>query len=208
MDNILIVSNIILWLLVIGLSFLVFALARQVGVLFERVAPAGALMINKTLEVGMPAPQVEVTDINSGTNLIAGTPVPGRAQLLFFLSPDCPVCKSLLPVIKSAQTAEKNWIDVVLASDGEIEAHRDYIQRQGLENFTYVSSKALGIQYGIAKLPFAVLVKDDGIISSYGLINSREHIESLFEAKERGVSSIQGFLGKDNDTQITNANLA
>ena len=50
MDNILIVSNLILWVFVIGLAFLVFALTRQIGVLYERVAPAGALMINKKLE--------------------------------------------------------------------------------------------------------------------------------------------------------------
>jgi hypothetical protein len=44
MDNILIISNVILWALVIGLSLVVLALARQIGVLYERVAPAGALM--------------------------------------------------------------------------------------------------------------------------------------------------------------------
>ena len=32
-------------------------------------------------------------------------------------------------------------------------------------------------------------------IASLGLINNREHLESLFEAKERGVASIQQFLG-------------
>jgi ABC-type branched-subunit amino acid transport system permease subunit len=32
----LIVSNIVLWLLVIGLTFVVFALTRQIGVLHER----------------------------------------------------------------------------------------------------------------------------------------------------------------------------
>ena len=38
----LIVSNVLLWLLVIGLALTVFALTRQIGVLYERVAPAGA----------------------------------------------------------------------------------------------------------------------------------------------------------------------
>ena len=43
MTTTMMVSYIILWALVIVLSLLVFALARQVGVLHERVAPAGAL---------------------------------------------------------------------------------------------------------------------------------------------------------------------
>ena len=40
---------VVLWVLVVILVVVVFALARQVGVLYERVAPAGALMINQQL---------------------------------------------------------------------------------------------------------------------------------------------------------------
>ena len=39
----LLVSNLVLWVLVIVLALIVLALARQVGILHERVAPAGAL---------------------------------------------------------------------------------------------------------------------------------------------------------------------
>ena len=46
------VSYVILWALVIVLSLLVFALARQVGVLHERVAPAGALMLSGGPKIG------------------------------------------------------------------------------------------------------------------------------------------------------------
>ena len=45
----LVVSNILLWAAVIGLGIVNYALLRQVGVLYERVAPAGALMVNRTL---------------------------------------------------------------------------------------------------------------------------------------------------------------
>ena len=43
MTNLLIASNVILWIAVIVLATMVFALVRQIGVLYERVAPAGAL---------------------------------------------------------------------------------------------------------------------------------------------------------------------
>ena len=43
MTEMLIVSNIVLWVLVVILALVVLALARQVGILHERVAPAGAL---------------------------------------------------------------------------------------------------------------------------------------------------------------------
>ena len=52
----LMVSNVILWLVVILLAVMNYALLRQIGVLYERVAPAGALMVNRSLEVGAAAP--------------------------------------------------------------------------------------------------------------------------------------------------------
>jgi methylamine dehydrogenase accessory protein MauD len=48
--------------------------------------------------------------------------------------------------------------------------------------------------YGVAKLPYAVLIDEDGIVAAQGLVNTREHLESLFEAQRRGVASIQEYL--------------
>ena len=56
----LVISNLVLWALVLLLTAVVLALARQVGVLHERIAPAGALMLNRGLTVGEPAPVLEV----------------------------------------------------------------------------------------------------------------------------------------------------
>ncbi len=205
MYNILIISNLVLWVLLLGLSVLVFALTRQIGVLYERVAPAGALMMNQTLEVGADAPHVPVQDLNSGKTITAGQPAKGRSQLLFFMSPDCPVCKSLLPSLRSAQSAESSWMDVIFASDGELALHQNYIHQNGLEDAQYVSSKNLGVRYGVAKLPFAVLIDEQGIIASHGLVNSREHIESLFESKELGIPSIQDYFNAAPGTSNSNA---
>ena len=56
--SLLLISNIILWILVLVMGVVIFALTRQVGVLFERVAPAGALAMNQNLQVGESAPQL------------------------------------------------------------------------------------------------------------------------------------------------------
>ena len=55
----LVVSNGVLWVAVVVLAVINYALLRQIGVLYERVAPAGALMVNRTLENGGPAPALE-----------------------------------------------------------------------------------------------------------------------------------------------------
>jgi hypothetical protein len=41
-----------------------------------------------------------------------------------------------------------------------------------------------------------VLIDGDGVIRAKGLVNTREHLESLLEAKERGVESVQAYLAR------------
>jgi hypothetical protein len=39
-----------------------------------------------------------------------------------------------------------------------------------------------------------VLLDNDGLISAKGLVNSREHLESLIIAKESGFATLQSYL--------------
>jgi methylamine dehydrogenase accessory protein MauD len=178
--------------MVLGLSIAVFALSRQVGILFERVAPMGALIIDAGPKVGSAAPLFDVPTL-AGTKLQLGG-VRERSTLLFFLSPTCPVCKKLLPVLKSMRPAEAGWLDVVLASDGEMTTHQRFAETNQLQSFPYVLSTELGVGFRVSRLPFAVLIGEDGIVRAKGLINNREQLESLFSAKELGIESIQSYL--------------
>ena len=194
--DILLVSNIILWIVVVLMAVVIFALTRQIGVLYERVAPAGALAVNKNIEVGQDAPALSLQSIDARMVQIASANDNGKSQLLFWLSPDCPVCKTLIPALKAAAKAEDDWVQLVLASDGMELDHRSYIRRYGLESFPYVISELLGKTYGVAKLPYAVLINEHGKVAAMGIINSREHLDSLFEAKEGKVASIQEYMNK------------
>lgn len=194
--ELLIISNIVLWVLVIAMALVIYALTRQIGVLFERVAPAGALAVNQNLKVGQSAPELSLQTIDAKMVDIGGPSKDGKSQLLFWVSPDCPVCKTLLPALKSAATAESDWINLVLASDGMELNHKAYIEQYGLQGHPYVVSELLGKTYGVAKLPYAVVIDELGKVASMGIINSREHLESLFEAKERKVASIQEYMAK------------
>ncbi len=192
MDSLLAISNIALWLVMLGLGLLVFALSRQLGVLYDRVAPAGALMVNRLIAVGDPAPVITASTLSGATVTVGGER--GRSHLLFFLAPDCPICKSLVPVLRSIGKAEP-WLDISLASDGgTIQEHERFVSAERLTDFEYLISEDLGRSYGISKLPYAVLIDEIGMIAAMGLVNSREHLESLFEAKERNVGSIQEYL--------------
>ena len=187
------VSQILLWIGFAVLAILIAALARQIGVLHERIAPAGALTLHQTLKPGEQAPNLRLETLG-GREVTIGGARSGRGQLIFFLSPDCPLCKSMLPVLKSAAKAERRWIDIVLASDGDAAGQSRFVAREELEGFDYVLSEPLGRTLGVSKLPYAILIDENGLIASMGLVNNREHLESLFEAKERGVTSIQEFM--------------
>jgi methylamine dehydrogenase accessory protein MauD len=188
----LMISNALLWVLMLAVIVALWALARQVGILYERIAPMGALMTDAGPKLGDAAPRFDLAALNGARIAVGGER--GRSQLLFFLSPTCPVCKKLLPVLKSSAQAEREWLDVIVASDGDATQHLAFYGSAGLQQFPYVLSAELGMAYRVSRLPYAVLLDERGVIRAKGLINSREHLESLFNAKELGVGSVQDYL--------------
>jgi len=188
------VSNVVLWVLVLVLAAVVLALTRQLGVLHERIAPAGALMLNRGLNVGEPAPVLELAALDGQPVKVGSARGDGRSTLLLFVSPGCPVCKTLLPAVRSSRRDERSWLDVILASDGDPAEQREFVRAQGLEGIPYVVSAALGLAYQVSRLPFAALLDEQGVLRARGLVNSREHLESLFEAKRLGVASLQEYF--------------
>jgi methylamine dehydrogenase accessory protein MauD len=187
-----VISNIVLWVVVLALVLAVFALTRQIGILYERVAPMGALVVDHGPKAGEAAPPFELVDLGGHAVRLGGAAP--KSTLLFFLSPACPVCKKLLPILASIARDEGQWLSIVLASDGERAEHEAFRRRARLEGYPYVLSSELGMTYRVAKLPHAVLIDERGVIRAKGLVNSREQLESLFAAKELGVGSVQEYL--------------
>ena len=195
----LIASNLVLWIAVVALSLTVLALVRQVGLLHERIAPAGALLPHTAVKVGERAPELVLHDLDGGDVKIGGPEDEGRSTLLFFLSPTCPICETLLPTLLATARAEDASMRLVFASDGAGDAHAEYVQNHGLGEWPYIVSSELGMAYQVAKLPFCVLLDAAGIVCAAGMVNTREHVESLFEASEQGVASIQDFIARRRD---------
>ena len=122
-------------------------------------------------------------------------------MLVLFISPTCPVCKSLVPTAKSLTKSEKGRLSLVFASDGaeselQLQQHRAYVKDLRISDHPYVISMQLGMAYQVSKLPFALLIGNDGILKSKGLVNSREHLESLLESMDSGIASIQEFVAR------------
>jgi len=188
------IAIIVQWVLLLALCTAVLLLFRQVGMLHERLGPVGALTLPGGVAIGDHAPRFDLAAVNGGVVKLGGQDIGGQDTLLFFLSPRCPMCKSLIPIVKSIARDESATLRVVLASDGDEGLQRKMISSERLEAFPLVLSTELGMAYAVSKLPYAVLIKADGHVAAKGLINNREHLESLFEARRSGVASLQEYL--------------
>ena len=199
------------WLGLIAMGALLLGVARQVGVLHQRLGPVGALMLSKELKIGERSAEFPLVALD-GRQVVIGVPDPrGRSSLIAFVSPDCPVCSSLLPTIKRIAAEEHSWLKVTFASDGDPEVHRRYARAQVLDDFPYVLSGELGRSFGIGRLPYVVIIDAAGVIRSQGLVNNREHLESLLEANRLGVASIQEYLAQrsqENDGAMSPPRIA
>lgn len=188
----LLISAIFSWVVILGLVVALLALARQVGVLHMRVAPAGALTTAGGPAVGATSTAIDATTIE-GQHVHVGGPAPGaNLRLLMFVSATCPLCKNLIPMAKSFARDER--VQLIFVGDDTDAAQRDMIAKHGLTGYQFINGPEVGRAYEVSKLPYAVLLDAQGTVLSKGLVNSREHLESLVIAHEMGVRSVQDYI--------------
>lgn len=193
MMEILVVSNVVLWIALIGMGVMTLALARQIGLLHERSAPLGAVVTDRGPEVGNEAPEFEVEDFSGHSIQIGGERKGMADNLLVFLSPSCPMCNKLLPTCRDLARKEK--LDIVIISDGEEVEHRRFLEKHRIhDDLPYAVSAEIGMHFKIGRVPYAVLIDNKGIIRAKGLVNTREHLESLIEARDMNYASLQDYL--------------
>lgn len=190
--TILLVSQLLMWLAIAVLAALGLALARQVGVLHERLAPVGALSTATGPAVGAPAPMLRAVAMDGGTIEIGTARPDGSALLMLFVSRACPICKVLIPVARDVAVSER--LQLLLVGDSDRAEQERLIADFRLDAAQFVNGPEIGMTYRVDKLPHAVLIDERGVIVAKGLVNSREHLESLVVARETGHASVQSFL--------------
>ena len=172
----LLVSNLLLWVLVCILSLVVVALTRQVGLLHERVAPVGALAIERGPRVGEQAPELSVESLDGRTLQLGGVDPDGRKRLLFFLSPSCPVCATLLPTLRRMIDSAEEETRLLFASDGPRAEHEAFCKDKSIAPSDYILSRKLGLAYELSTLPFAVLNHASRTIRAQGRVKPTRHL--------------------------------
>ena len=188
----LIIAQIISWVVILAFGVALIALARQVGILHMRVAPAGALATAGGASVGDDTEGLMGQSVDGRMLTLGGARTGVPLRLLMFVPAQCPLCKGLIPVARSFAQDER--VALTFVGDDDPAAQRAMIVQQGLQDYDFVNDEAVGRTLGVGKLPFAVLIDEEGTILSKGLVNSREHLESLLIAHEMGVRTVQDYI--------------
>jgi len=214
MSSLFLGSYIALWLLVLVLSATVVALARQIALLHGRILPAGAKINQAGPAIGKAVPTFHGEDIDH--NPVHVPSLKKKDTLLVFLSEGCSVCELLAPAVSSIARHERARMDVVLASfNGDAASNRVYARKIGLGKLRFVVSRELAYGLGVFNAPYALLIDKEGILLTKGMVNSREHLESLLNAADLGISSREEYFqrtyevpdgGELLETRSTNGN--
>ncbi len=156
----LLVSDVALLAVIGGLVVVVLVLARQIGVLHERTAPAGALLRRAAQVERINLAELEVENLAGDVfNLarVAG----GKGLALLFVGPDCPVCRSLLghyePVFADLGLVPC-WVGNAQPKSEQVA----YADRHGLDSARYLITAQLGINLQVMQTPTLVIVDADG----------------------------------------------
>jgi methylamine dehydrogenase accessory protein MauD len=196
MNNLWMISYAILWVFVVSLFVAVVALARQIGVILRRVGPSPARIVNYGPKIGDIAPRLDATSLT----VPFGT-AKGKMSLLVFVATSCSACDDLLPAVKRIwKTERKNIETIIISLNNDKSKNQLFIERHGIEDIPFIASRDLAIQYQVLSPPYGIVIDESNILRAKGIVNNIDHLESLLNAAEMRIPSIESYL-KENQQE-------
>jgi peroxiredoxin len=171
MEQVLLISSLALWTLVVLNLLLTLALARRLNTRVSQTSDPFADI--PKLELGQPAPDFAAETLNGSTASLAS--YAGRAVALIFISPTCSPCREKMPVFDALQPkAKRAGVEIVLVSDSD---HAE--TKKFSDDFTsnlpiLIAPRAdnpFMENYKANGTPFYCLVADDGSVQSTGFLD-------------------------------------
>ncbi|AOW48273.1 alkyl hydroperoxide reductase [Acetobacter ascendens] len=168
----------LLTVLALGLAVMLVALARQIGVLHERLAPLGNQEAKPGLDVGQIVPRLVLHTLQGQPFVVGDTLPAGAKQLLLFVAAECPVCKRVIPIAR--QVAAERGLDLIFVGDGpEPELKSMVAARPEMQGIPLITGVELTLVLQINRMPAMVLLDERGTILAKDLVNTRRQIEGL-----------------------------
>lgn len=180
----------LLWMLTLSLVVVVIALARQIGLVSQRIGISGARMENAGPDIEEPVAPFGATDIRSGKAVNVGKGA-NPLTVLLFVSSSCPTCTDLMPGVRNVAKRERQSMRLVIVSfRGTEEENREFCRAGGLygiEGIDVILMPELSIQYGVLVAPYGLVLDSELRVRAKGLVNYVDHLDSLLTAAELGV---------------------
>lgn len=189
---VLLISELLLWTIVILLTVVTFVLVRQVGLIHRRIPPTGARILGVGPDLGAEAPEIEAPNVNGGEVRLGADR--GRQSLLVFISTRCTTCDEIAPAIRSIWRSDSRNLDIILVTDNPPKAVRMFAERHKLTHVPTVASAELVQAYRVNSTPYAILVDEEGRVLTKGIVNNLEHLASMVRAGELNVDSHESLL--------------
>lgn len=204
MNEIWIASNVLLWLIVAVMAFIVLGLLRQLGLIQARLGlEAGALITPDGLERGTQAPNFEGKEL-SGKEHIRFGELRGRRVLLIFVSATCAPCRALVPHLNEVSLQFRSQVLTLVICQGSEEACVEFARLSNLQTKIVADpANFVGANYNVKFTPFAYLIDENGLVLIRGVANTSSQLEALL--KEEG--TLQGDKSWQVATEPGNAAL-
>jgi methylamine dehydrogenase accessory protein MauD len=170
------ISYVVLWVLVLGMSVVILAHSRLLGVLHHRFGPAGAKQLADGPDIGSSLTELEARRFD-GSVWKRQSPAE-RDLLLVFVSPQCQGCDRLAPhVVDFAHNHSE--VEVVLLSTLDDSGMNDaFVAYRKLSKQTYLNGIKLAEDLQVDGTPYGVWIDRHGIVRGKGLVNHYEHLLS------------------------------
>jgi methylamine dehydrogenase accessory protein MauD len=179
-----IASQLVLWLLVLFLSFLLLGTLRSLGLVRWRMEQLEATTPSRLgrcgLKIGKKAPDFTLPSL-AGTE-VALHDFAGRKVLLVFTQSGCGPCETILPELNRLM---RRGVQVLVVNKGELDATRKWTTELGL-HFPVRVQNGLDIskKYEVFATPFAFLINEQGVIASKGIVSSSQHIRYVLSGAD------------------------
>jgi len=172
--ELLIASNILLWIGLIVVLYALFGLYHHFGQMYLSTREGRS---SHGPKIGARLKATTVTDM-AGSQL--ELPVPGTAALLLFTSTSCEVCEKFLPQLDAFIRDHDGELVVVVICAGEPEGVRGWLRDRGrLARVVADPKQRLGERYGVGIVPYCLGVNEAGEVRTRGVINTRDGLESM-----------------------------
>lgn len=185
----LVLTNGMLSLLLCAAFFMAYRMVLRLRRLFQEIAPVGALTNARGPQPGDMCPPGTFATLDGQAMPLAGGALP---RLLLFVSATCPISRKVIPIARSFCAREQ--LELVLAGDDSQAVQNHFAQQTGTPPSLFINDPALGRALEVDKLPAAFLLDPQGVLIARGLVNNREHLESLLNAWESGFGTVQAYI--------------